>query len=126
MGYSPKYQRLALTIGTDEDERKVQTSFRLSESIVASLNSIASAISVSKTEVLNQVLEIGLSEFCEALQGNRPDLAIDMEEAPSRRFEFNSPGEIRMMRERLGDAFQLDLDDAIKQAESQKIEEEEE
>ena len=69
MSYSQRFGKLAGAIGKpDEGEPKIAMSFRATESIAASLNSISRATGVSKNEILNQVLDIALAEFCEALQ----------------------------------------------------------
>jgi hypothetical protein len=120
MAYGLAFDRLAKTIDKpDEAEIKIPATFRISESILASLNSIASATGVSKTEVINQVLNIGLTEFCEALQSRR-DLVIEVRDDAYPVFAFFSPDDARRARARFGDAVQLDLEDAIEEQKQQE------
>ncbi len=125
MAYGLGFDKLARTIDKpDEAEIKIPATFRISESILASLNSIASATGVSKTEVINQVLNIGLTEFCEALQ-TRSDLMIEIRDDAYPVFAFFSPDDARRMRAKFGDAVQLDLEDAIEEKEQQEKQQQE-
>ncbi len=120
MSYGLGFDKLARTIDkADEGENKVSMSFRLNESIVVSLNSIAKAIGVSKTEILNQVLNIGLNEFAEALK-TRTDLITEIRDDAYPLFDFSSPDEVRLIRSRFGDAVQRDLEDAIEEQKQQE------
>lgn len=121
MSYSQRFGKLAGTIGKpEEEEPKIAMSFRATESIAASLNSISKATGVSKNEILNQVLDIALVEFCEALE-SRTDLIIEVRDDAYPVFEFFSPAHARQVRSRFGDAVQLDLEDAIEQEQKQKL-----
>ncbi len=125
MPYGLAFHQLARIIDKpDEGETKVSMSFRLNESIVVSLDSIAKAIGVSKTEILNQVLNIGLNEFAEALK-TRTDLITEIRDDAYPVFEFSSPDEIRFIRSKFGDAVQLDLADAIEEKEQQEKQQQE-
>jgi predicted DNA-binding protein len=120
MGHSPKFHKLAQTIGKpDERESQIAMSFRANESIIESLNSLARATGVSKNEILNQVLEIGLTEFCEALE-SRTDLVMEIRDDAYQVFEFFPPEHARRVRAKYGDAVQLDLEDAIEQQKQQE------
>ncbi len=121
MAYGLAFDRLAQTIDKpDEAEIKIPATFRMNESILASLNSIARATGVSKTEILNQVLNIGLNQFVEALQTTREDLIIEIRDDAYKVFEFFSPDHARATRARFGEAVQLDLEDAINEQEKQQ------
>jgi hypothetical protein len=125
MAYGLGFGKLAQTIDKpDETEIKIPATFRISESILASLNSIAKAIGVSKTEILNQVLEIGLTEFCQALE-SRTDLVVEVRDDAYPVFEFFAPAHARNIRSRFGDAIQLDLEDAIEEKEQQEKQQQE-
>jgi hypothetical protein len=120
MSHSTNFNKLAGTIGKpDEGESKIAMSFRANESIVASLNSISRATGVSKNEILNQVLEIALTEFCEALE-SRTDLITEIRDDAYPVFEFFPPEHARRARARFGDAVQLDLEDAIEEQKNQE------
>lgn len=115
MAYGPAFDKLAHTIDKpDEGEQKVSMSFRLNESVVVSLDTISKAIGVSKTEILNQVLNIGLNEFSRALK-TRTDLITEIRDDAYPVFGFSSPDEVRLTRSRFGDAVQLDLEDVIEE-----------
>ncbi len=125
MAHIMSFQNLAQTIDKPDDgETKVSMSFRVNESILASLNSIAKAIGVSKTEILNQVLEIGLNQFVEALE-TRTDLITEIRDDAYPVFDFYSPRTVRLNRSRFGDAVQLDLADAIEEKEQQEKQQQE-
>ncbi len=120
MAYVLAFDKLAQTIDKpDEAEIKIPATFRISESILASLNSIASATGVSKTEILNQVLNIGLTQFCEALR-TRTDLVTEIRDDAYPVFAFFSPDDARRVRSKFGDAVQLDLEDAIEEQKQQE------
>jgi hypothetical protein len=121
MAYGLAFDKLARTIDKpDEAETKIPATFRISESILGSLNSIASATGVSKTEILNQVLNIGLNEFTQALK-TRTDLITEIRDDAYPVFGFSSPDEIRLMRSKFGDAVQLELEDAIEEQKQQDL-----
>lgn len=120
MGYSQKIDRLAKTIDHDEEEAKVQLSIKVYESIVLSLDSVAKVTGQTKTRIFNSLMEIGLTELCEALQANRPDLIEDVVTDPQATYGFHSPGFFRRIREDYGNAVQIDLEDAIKEEEEKQ------
>lgn len=120
MGYSQRIDRFSKTIDQDDSERRIQTSFKLKESVVVSLDSIAKAVGVTKTHLLNNLLEIGLTELCEALEANRPDLIEDVVQDAQAVYPFVTPGHVRSVRERFGNALQIDIEDAIREEEEKK------
>jgi hypothetical protein len=125
MSHNISFNKLAGTIGKpDEGEAKIAMSFRANESIIASLNSISKATGVSKNEILNQVLEIALGEFCEALE-TRTDLITEIRDDAYPVFAFFSPEHARRVRSKFGDAVQLDLEDAINEQEEQQEQQQE-
>jgi hypothetical protein len=120
MGHSPKFHKLAQIIGKPEEkEPQTAISFRANQSIIESLASVSRATGVSKNEILNQLLEIGLTEFCEALE-SRTDLVMEIREDAYQVFDFFPPEHARRVRARFGDAVQLDVQEVIEEQDKQK------
>ncbi len=106
------FAELAKTIDhTPTIEAKIACTYRLPESIVASVNSIAKVTGVSRTHVVSGMLEIACAQMADAIEENRPDLADELasEEAGEPVFNLCSPENARQIRQKFGNLGQLDV-----------------
>lgn len=120
MGYSRRIDRLVRSMTEEDEEPRIQISLKLYESLALSLNDVSKATGQTKTYLLNNLIDIGLTELCEALQANRPDLVQEIREEPYMVYNFNPPSFYRSVRERFGEGVQIDIEDAIKEEEEKQ------
>lgn len=104
-----RFTQLAKTIDTIEAEVKIPLSFRANESIYISVASIAKTLGVSKTDILNNVLDIALTDFIEELCATRPDLgSVDPADGQVH-FDLANPELIRSTRKQFGKAANFEI-----------------
>jgi hypothetical protein len=63
-------------VATDP-EKYISTNVFLAERISISISTVAEALGITKKEVINNVLHIGLTQYVNALRSERPDLSHD-------------------------------------------------
>lgn len=122
-----RFQQLAQRIAEGEvGERRIPTSWRLKESVFLSLESFSEALGVTKSDIVNEVLETGLNELGDVLRNTRPDLCEIVEGGPCEEWKFNTPAECKHIREALPPSaeivLQTDLEDAISEAQNNQSE----
>jgi hypothetical protein len=107
------FAELAQNIGTADPEPKISCSYRLPESVVVSINSLAQVTGVNKSEVVSSILELGCTQMVDAIEETRPDLADKdaSKEAGEPVFNLCTPENARQIRNKFGKSAQLDTSD---------------
>jgi hypothetical protein len=111
MSTAESFAKLAQSLGVTDSEPKLSCSYRLPESIVVSINSLAKIAGVNKSEIVSGILEIGCAHLADAIEENRPDLAHEQASKQDGEpvFDLCTPELARQVRKKFGKAVELDL-----------------
>lgn len=94
------------TNSVTHEEKEFATSFYLKESVAASLATLCERMGVTKKKLVNDILDVGLEQFIDAIYETRPDLMVD--DGPTepnedgRIWTILKPSHIREVKSKIG------------------------